>query len=186
MFLYLIESNYIFISEGVDNPQCKSHSALCTFFFSSEICCNSNQQNSVKILNDRSVCSPHSYAYLENLKQWKVNKLKRRGDSTHPTAVPPSCPFLVPPGYSTLQTPIFQPCPFSPSCLSAICWRLFYHSEDQYWGGSRVLTVTLGHLQCLKGDTSLDMKWASVFSKPCPFYDLGENSKFKQYWNLHF
>ena len=35
MFLYLIESNYIFISEGVDNPQCKSHSALCTEDFGS-------------------------------------------------------------------------------------------------------------------------------------------------------
>ena len=153
----------------------------CTFFFSSEISCNSDQQSSMKILNGRAICSPHSCAYMENLTQWKINRRKRAGDSTHPDAIPLHCLFLVPPGYSTLQTPVFQLCPSSPSCLSTICRRVLYHSEDQSWGGSRVLTLTLGHLQCLKDDTSPGMAWASVFSKPFPYYDLGENSKFKLY-----
>ena len=156
----------------------------CMFFFSSEICCNSDQQNFMKILNDRSVCIPHSYAYMENLKQWKINRIKRGGDSAHPDAVPLNRPFLVPPGCSTLADTHFSTVS-SFSILSTVCQRVFYHSEDQYWGGSRVLTLTLGHLQCLKGDISPDMKWASAFSKPFPFYDLGENSKFKKYWNLH-
>lgn len=122
-----------------------------------------------------------SLIHMLTWRQWKINRIKRGCDSTHPDAVPLNLPFLVPPGCSTLQTPVFQLCPFSPSCLSTVCQRVFYHSEDQYWGGSRVLTLTLGHLQCLKGDISPDMKWASAFSKPFPFYDLGENSKFKKY-----
>ena len=150
------------------------------FFFSSEICCNSDQQNFMKILNDRSVCIPHSYAYMENLKQWKINRIKRGGDSAHPDAVPLNRPFLVPPGCSTLADTHFSTVSIF-SILSTVCQRVFYHSEDQSWGGSRVLTLTLGHLQCLKGDISPDMKWASAFSKPFPFYDLGENSKFKKY-----
>lgn len=157
----------------------------CTFFFSSEISCNSDQQNSMKTLNDRAICSPHSCAYMENLKQWKINNKESRWQhsprcSSSPSPVPGASWYT-----GTLQTPVFQLCPSSPSCLSTVCRRVFYHSEDQSWGGSRVLTLTLGRLQCLNGDTSPGMAWASVFSKPFPFYDLGENSKFKLYWNLH-
>ena len=138
----------------------------CTFFFSSEISCNSDQQSSMKILNGRAICSPHSCAYMENLKQWKINRIKRAGDSTHPDAIPLHCLFLVPPGYSTLQTPVFQLCPSSPSCLSTICRRVLYHSEDQSWGGSRVLTLTLGIFSVWK--VILLQAWHGPLFSPSP------------------
>lgn len=134
IFLYLIESgNYIFISEGVDNPNAELTVPFA--HFSSPLrYTNQSIKFGSGTLNDRSVCSPHSYAYLENLKQWKANKLKRRGDSTHSHCCLPAAPSLCLLGI-VHDTSIFQPCPFSPSCLSAICWRVFYHSEDQALGG---------------------------------------------------
>lgn len=92
-------------------------------------------------------CSPHSYAYLENLKQWKANKLKKRGDSTHPccvTVAPSLCLLgaITPePHFSTMS--VFS---ILPVCYVEECSTV----RGQYWGGSKVLTVTWNIKCCLK------------------------------------